>query len=52
MEIEILSWNVHGLNEEYKRSIIKSMIHKWRAYILCSQESKIEEGSPQKIRQM
>lgn len=52
MEIEILSWNVHGLNEVYKRSIIKSMIHKWRAYILCSQESKIEEGSPQKIREI
>lgn len=52
MKIKILSWNVRGLNEAEKRSTIKSLIHKWRADIVCLQETKIEEWSIQWIRQV
>lgn len=52
MKIKILSWNVRGLNEADKRSTIKSMIYKWRADIVCLQETKIEDGSSQRIRQV
>lgn len=52
MKIKILSWNVRGLNEADKKSTIKSMIHKWRPDIVCLQETKIEDWSSQRIRQV
>lgn len=52
MKIKILSWNVRGLNEAEKRSTIKSLFHKWKADIVCLQETKIEDWSPLLIRQV
>ncbi|WMV33011.1 hypothetical protein MTR67_026396 [Solanum verrucosum] len=43
MRIKILSWNVRGLNDSRKRSTIKSLLMKWKADIVCLQETKIED---------
>lgn len=42
MIVNIISWNVRGLNQTSKRSIIKNLIHCWKADIYCFQETKIE----------
>ncbi|WMV22580.1 hypothetical protein MTR67_015965 [Solanum verrucosum] len=39
--INIVSWNVRGLNDPGKRLMIKNMVHKWRADVYCFQESKL-----------
>lgn len=49
MKVKILSWNVRGLNESKKRGIIKSLLMKWKADIVCLQETKIEEWSQQLV---
>lgn len=52
MKIKILSWNVRGLNETERRTSIKSLISKWRADIVCLQETKFEEWSPSWVNQL
>nr|XP_009762741.1 PREDICTED: uncharacterized protein LOC104214730 [Nicotiana sylvestris] len=42
MSVNIISWNVRGLNRVRKRRLIKSLILSWKAEIFCFQESKIE----------
>lgn len=51
MKITVLILNVRGLNEAEK-STIKSLVHKWKADIVCLPETKIEEWSPYWIRQV
>lgn len=29
MKINLMSWNVRGLNNKDKRKVVKSLIHKW-----------------------
>lgn len=41
-EDNIISWNVWGLNRRDKRSIVKSLIKKWKADIYRLQESTLE----------
>jgi len=52
MRIKILSWNVRGLNDSRKRSTIKSLLMKWRADIVCLQETKIEDWSQQLVNSL
>lgn len=52
MKIKILSWNVQGLNDGEKRSTIKSLVQKWKADIICLQETKIEEWPVSLVRQL
>lgn len=40
MKVNIVSWNVKGLNDPSKRLKIKNMMNKWRADVYCFQESK------------
>lgn len=42
MKVKILSWNIRGLNDWDKRSTITSLVRKWKADILCLQETKME----------
>lgn len=42
MKVNIVSWNVRGLNRKKKRDMIKSLIQSWRADVFCFQESKLE----------
>lgn len=38
--IKFVSWNVRGLNDKDKRSIVKHEIHKERPQLICIQETK------------
>lgn len=42
MKVNILSWNVRGLNRQRKRVLIRSMMNNWKADVFCFQESKLE----------
>ncbi|XP_059310209.1 uncharacterized protein LOC132061397 [Lycium ferocissimum] len=52
MKIKVLSWNVRGLNEISGRTTVESLIQKWKADIVCLQETKIEDWSISWIRQI
>ena len=42
MNLKIVSWNVRGLNEQDKRLRVRNMFRKWKADIVCLQETKLE----------
>ena len=41
MNIKILSWNVRGLNDCWKRSIVKNLLREWKCDAICLQETKL-----------
>jgi exonuclease III len=42
MSVQILTWNVRGLNDPGKRLRIKHMLTIWKPNIICFQETKLE----------
>jgi exonuclease III len=42
MSVQILTWNVRGLNDPGKRLRIKHMLKIWKPDIICFQETKLE----------
>ncbi len=40
--IHVYSWNVRGLNDPSKRSLVKSTLSKFSRSIVCLQETKVE----------
>ena len=42
MSVQILTWNVRGLNDPRKRLRIKHMLKLWKPDIICLQETKLE----------
>ena len=42
MNLKFVSWNVRGLNEHDKRLQVRNLIRKWKADIVCLQETKLE----------
>ena len=41
MNLKILSWNVKGLNDRRKRSIVKNLLRGWKCDVICLQETKL-----------
>ena len=41
MNLKILSWNVRGLNDRRKRSIVKNLLRDWKCDVICLQETKL-----------
>ena len=35
MNLKILSWNVRGLNDRRKRSIVKNLLRDWKCDVIC-----------------
>lgn len=52
MKVKIISWNVREVNEAAKQSSVKSLMGKWKADIICLQETKIVDWSSQMIQQI
>lgn len=52
MIVNILSWNVRGLNRVRKRRAIKSQLISWKAGIVCLQESKIEGDNRELVKEI
>ncbi|XP_060216839.1 uncharacterized protein LOC132644270 [Lycium barbarum] len=42
MKLNIVSWNVRGLNCAKKRNMIKNILLTWKADVVCFQEMKVE----------
>ena len=41
MNLKILSWNVRGLNDRRKRSIVKNLLRDRKCDVICLQETKL-----------
>ena len=41
MSIRILSWNVRGINNPQKMSVIKNLLRDWKCDVVCLQETKL-----------
>ena len=41
MILGLLSWNVSGLNNPWKRQVCKNLLKEWKCDIVCFQEAKI-----------
>ena len=52
MSLNIVTWNVRGLNNRDKRLCLKNMIKDWRADIICLQETKLELITAQIVRSL
>ncbi|XP_070047419.1 uncharacterized protein [Nicotiana tomentosiformis] len=52
MLVNIISWNVRGLNRIRKRRVINSLILRWKTEIICFQESKLEGDIREKVKEL
>jgi exonuclease III len=52
MNLNILTWNVRGLNESRKRLKIRNLLSKWKVDIACLQETKLELFSNQLVQSL
>ena len=43
MKVNIISWNVRGVNDPDRRKIIRNFIRNQRVDLVCLQETKIQE---------
>ena len=41
MTLQLLSWNVRGLNNPRKREVRKNLLKDWKCNIVCFQETKV-----------
>jgi exonuclease III len=42
-DVQILNWNIHGLNAPIKRDVVRNMVSSTKATIACIQETKIQQ---------
>ena len=52
MKIKILSWNVRGVNDRYKRKLIKALFRSQKVDLVCLQETKMTEMSLGMVRSL
>ena len=41
MSLQLLSWNVRGLNNPQKREVCKNLPKEWKCDVVCYQETKL-----------
>ena len=49
MKIKMISWNVRGLNDPWKRLVVKNLLRKWKCDVVCLQETKIASMNRQLV---
>ena len=52
MKIKILSWNVRGVNDPVKRSVIKGFLRSNRVDLVCFQETKVQQMNIGMVRSL
>ncbi|XP_059623206.1 uncharacterized protein LOC132266370 [Cornus florida] len=52
MKLQILSWNVRGLNDSVRIKVVKSVIRKRGGYVVCLQETKLASTSDRLVRSL
>jgi len=43
MKINLVTWNVRGLNSTSSRNLVKCSLQKWKADVYCFQETKVSK---------
>ena len=49
MKIKMISWNVRGLNDPWKRLVVKNLLREWKCDVVCLQETKIASMNRQLV---
>jgi len=44
MNIKLITWNVRGLNNTTNKKLVKTCLQKWKADVVCLQETKVNKG--------
>lgn len=44
MNIKRITWNVRGLNNNTNKNLVKTCLQKWKADVVCLQETKVNKG--------
>jgi exonuclease III len=52
MNLNLVSWNVRGLNNGDKRIQVCNLLHFWRADMVCLQETKLEVVNKDLVRSL
>ena len=52
MKIKIISWNVRGVNDPDKRKVIKNFLRRFRADLVCLQDTKVQEMNSALVRSL
>ena len=52
MKIKIIFWNVRGVNYPDKRKVIKKFLGRFRADLVCLQETKVQEMNSALVRSL
>ena len=52
MKIKILSWNVRGLNDPDKRTVVKGLLNRWKCSVVCLQETKLRVVDERVVRSL
>ena len=52
MKIKIISWKVRGVNDLDKRKVIKNFLGRFRADLVCLQETKVQEMNLALVRSL
>ena len=52
MKVQILSWNVRGVNDHKKRKVIKAFIKTQRVDLVCLQETELKGTSSERVRSL
>ena len=52
MTLQLLSWNVRGLNNPRKREVCKNLLKEWKCDIVCLQETKVSSSNVVFVRSL
>ena len=52
MNLNIISWNVRGLNDGAKRTRVRILLHLWKADVVCLQETKLKAVTQGLVRNL
>lgn len=50
--LKFVSWNVRGLNEKNKRSLVKHELYREKPHLVCLQETKWAQQEPRFVREV
>ena len=52
MSLQLLSWNVRGLNNPQKREVCKNLPKEWKCDVVCYQETKLSSLNSSVVRSL
>ena len=52
MSLQLVSWNVRGLNNPQKREVRKNLLKEWKCNVVCYQETKLSSLNSSVVRSL